>query len=457
MGCIDTDQSHGVKFLTLCTVNGRSTSRDNLFKLLRGTGFKPSDNGSNAVEHGKWFENDNNAIPEFISNRSFQRSMKGDNNGWKCKKNHYPDLWIRPEDSFVLTLNAGEITSSNDHSAGVTLRFPRITSIRAENFDCGPKPPSEVESVTDLHELFFKRQSQQQETERESQTMGIGLISKSPQSRTRFFSMGKCLSEGSSGRKKRATVQPFKVKAPRLRDTVKLVSNVLADFTFLVLDGFFRFHQDSLEAIEAKDGGWFDDAKETRSQQHVVDFICKHGGKCVISGDHETDYVVGGRANDPRVVNFQSALERASNDCQKSKKSDQYLHKMLEIGGVIKWTSIYAATTRLLRNGRETRSPLFRLRRDDYLVSSKHIDMTLLKSEDRYGLYLFEKATPIDLKRALSKIGTLEDCKTKRRKHIRKTFSYKDGCQGMMWQYQFIHGSNEELKVRFITSLMISL
>ena len=454
VGCIDTDHSHGVKFLTLCTVNGRSTSRENLFKLLRGTGFKPSDNGSNAVEHGKWFESEENAIPEFISDRSFQRSMKGDNNGWKCKKNHYPDLWIRPEDSFVLTLNAGEITSSNEHSAGVTLRFPRITNIRAKNFDCGPKPPSEVESVADLHELFFKRQAQQQETERESQTIDMNLVSDLPLRRNRFFSMGKSLKEGASVRKKRATVQPLKVKAPRIQDVVKFESNVLAGFTFLVLDGVYRFHQDSLEANEAKNGGWFDDAKGTRSQQHVVDFICKHGGKCVISGNHDTDYVVGGQVNDPRVANFQSALDRAFDDNLKNRKSDQYLQKMLQIGGVMKWTSLYAATNRLLQNGREISGPLFRLRRDDYLVSSKLVDETLFKSEDDYGLHLFEKAKPTDLKRALVKVGKLQDSETKRMKHLRNNFSYEDGCQRMTWQYQYVNGLNEELKVRCSNSLM---
>lgn len=41
-----------------------------------------------------------------------------------------PDLWINPDDSFILELNAGEIVVSDTFSAGITLRFPRITKIR---------------------------------------------------------------------------------------------------------------------------------------------------------------------------------------------------------------------------------------------------------------------------------------------------------------------------------------
>lgn len=136
VGC--REDSTDDEFLTLCTVSGGGTSQENLERLLRSTGFKVGGNSTAGVEGGddvgSWFKGDGTKLPDFISKSSYQRSMSSDKNGWKFKKDHYPDLWINPQDSFVLTINAGEIVSSVDHSAGVSLRFPRIARIRAKNF-----------------------------------------------------------------------------------------------------------------------------------------------------------------------------------------------------------------------------------------------------------------------------------------------------------------------------------
>jgi len=52
---------------------------------------------------GKWFTVENGSWPDFVSSRSFQRDVHGDNDGWKAKKQYVPDIWIKPEDSFVVT------------------------------------------------------------------------------------------------------------------------------------------------------------------------------------------------------------------------------------------------------------------------------------------------------------------------------------------------------------------
>ncbi len=152
-------QNEGIKYMTLGQCNGNVVSDSTLRKLLESTGYKLNENGE--VSYGSWFQS--STVPGFISRRSFQNSSAPSNGGWKPEKKDTPDLWIDPEDSFVLTLNAGEITDSKNFSAGmylnfdlptfrahvkyipaltlnswfsfsigVTLRFPRITSIRAE-------------------------------------------------------------------------------------------------------------------------------------------------------------------------------------------------------------------------------------------------------------------------------------------------------------------------------------
>eukprot|EP00804_Cyclotella_cryptica_P012640 CCRYP_016902-RD/>CCRYP_016902-RD protein AED:0.15 eAED:0.15 QI:2735/0.7/0.63/1/0.6/0.63/11/0/583 len=121
-------QEENVKYLTLCKV---TFTRD-IEKVMRTTGFQKAD-GDRPLQLGKWFEANDTSLPDSISEWSFQRSPRGDRDGWKPNKKDRPDLWINPEDSFVLTLNSAEIIASDSMSAGLCLRFPRITSIRAED------------------------------------------------------------------------------------------------------------------------------------------------------------------------------------------------------------------------------------------------------------------------------------------------------------------------------------
>ena len=70
--------------------------------LERCTGFKRADS-YNEIKLGKWFTVDYGSWPDFVSTRSFQRDVHGDNDGWKAKTQNLPDIWIKPEDSFVVT------------------------------------------------------------------------------------------------------------------------------------------------------------------------------------------------------------------------------------------------------------------------------------------------------------------------------------------------------------------
>ena len=101
-------------------------------KILGYTHYQEA-TGASALNTGKWFPSDESRreFPEFISSQSFTDDSETRNSeGWKPKKEDYPDLWINPEDSVILTINAGEICPSTAFPSRVTLRFPRITQVR---------------------------------------------------------------------------------------------------------------------------------------------------------------------------------------------------------------------------------------------------------------------------------------------------------------------------------------
>ena len=123
--CVDSDRSSGTKFMTCAYVSGGSVSNSSLYTLLENTGFFGNKELGHNRTFGKWFKLNHGELPDFLSQRTFQQSLEGANTGWDFKKHQYPDMWIDPKDSFVFTINAGEITSSQDFSAGVALRFPR--------------------------------------------------------------------------------------------------------------------------------------------------------------------------------------------------------------------------------------------------------------------------------------------------------------------------------------------
>ena len=114
VACLDDEETpHGTKFMTMGQLSGNSVSDDILVKLLGTTGFT-YDRGE--LSYGSWFKSD--IVPDFVSRRTFQSSSNPSFTGWKPEKKDRPDLWIAPEDSFVVTLNSGEIVGSKNFSAG---------------------------------------------------------------------------------------------------------------------------------------------------------------------------------------------------------------------------------------------------------------------------------------------------------------------------------------------------
>ena len=84
-----------------------------------------------------------------MSLKSYQKNDGGDYSGWKPPVKDRPDIWIRPEDSFICTINAGEFQTASSMQAGFTLRFPRVSAYRSDRLG-NPKPPSEAQTWMEL-------------------------------------------------------------------------------------------------------------------------------------------------------------------------------------------------------------------------------------------------------------------------------------------------------------------
>lgn len=130
MGVVDKfDQNC---FMTLNSVNAGSTTREKMEEILKYTGFKRG--GDEPMELGKWFREDDFGLPSFISKRSLQRNCTEDFDGWAFNKTkHYPDIWIDPKDSVVLTIKCAELVVSVSLSIKVINLYKKVTAVLAQN------------------------------------------------------------------------------------------------------------------------------------------------------------------------------------------------------------------------------------------------------------------------------------------------------------------------------------
>jgi hypothetical protein len=353
----DDGDEPATKYMALCKVNAGAIKRIHREMLWDMTGYSKGssisignvggngEDGNTAhttiTQLGQWFRSSSSSVlenyptnnkkdmPNFISTRSFQRSTHGDMEGWKCQKKDFPDLWIAPEHSFVLTLLAAEIVSSTAMSAGVTLRFPRVTQVRVEGID-GAKHVAQVEDVATLHKLYMERQAEttshmnHQGSHTPSSNDDMHGIHNTMHSRfldntTSAMNTEASGSRPTTGRKRKASKRdvPTLAKASRTTDSdqkrVVRQSAALKGKTFAVLEGTYRWGFGTqviskLDAQEAQEEGWWEKAQRIHSRSDLIHFIAKHSGTCDVTGNTQTDFVVGGSRDDARV----RAYERAS-------------------------------------------------------------------------------------------------------------------------------------------------
>ena len=334
----------------------KGTSRDNLEKLLDHTGYKRPTESNPSVDYGKWFSCDDKQVPSFVSLTSYQRNLDiGDDEGWSpISSKVYPDKWIAPEDSFVLTVNASEIVMSSEYSAGVSLRFPRISSIRLD------KPCEDVETLLSLHQTYASKRRCQ------SASYESNILKKSVVS-SRFLTPSQKQKSKRKGLKKNST--EFVVPA------VDTISYALKGLTFSVLEGAYNGNPIT-KYIDNSGLEYMTNLQTFECRDDVIAFIRRHSGTFVVSGNKETSFIIGDKLSDSRVKAYSKATE---NSCS-------VVHWSFVVNMVFRWIDI---TKKLkLEDGRidnrtivEGFEYLLQPQRYDYLVTSSH-DKKLLEHKE---------------------------------------------------------------------------
>ena len=262
---------------------------------------------------------------------SYQRDPDGDNAGWKPEKKDRPDIWIRPEDSFVVTINAGEFQTSSSMQAGFSLRFPRITKYRGKNSE-DPKNPEDVANWSQLYQLVTEQEENRQDE--------VSFGSQAQTQASRFLTSKQLQMSGKQKAAKNSRKQTNEVKQFHIPDAGAPLSNVLGGFLFSVQPGNYCLDNDAFAAAEAEENGWATDARAARCQKDVIQFIQSHGGTCQLAVHQGTDFLLGGKATDAPVSNLRTLM--ANTDPSGTTKKDADARRLLEMGGILKWTFVYS-------------------------------------------------------------------------------------------------------------------
>lgn len=329
-----------------------------------------------------------------------------------------PDLWIHPNDSAVVTLNAGEIVVSDSFSAGITLRFPRITKVR---YDADSKDPSNIESEESLREKYWEVQKSRSNASVESTAITVGSpdrnhISAQP---CRFLTEQQ-YQESLRHRKStsRRTKQQKFVVVPQ----ADIISTVLNGISFSVLGGTgYSLVEGTIEYDEATEQGWISAANEFYDDKSVIQFIKKYGGKYKISVDHDCKFVLGGNINDSKVVTYIRAIEHARLQSatfshKATSKKGQELANIASSEGVLRWTFVVSLVYRWLQTNHTTTESILTTDPDfmkpsvlDYLIRPKplaHNDGTEVMPKIDPSLYQTDLSSISKMRRAMELLST---------------------------------------------------
>lgn len=239
-------------------------------------------------------------------------------------------MWIRPEESVILELNAGEIVESEMFSAGLSLRFPRITRVRYDKNSC------EIESEATLWETFNQVEESRRDASRYGSIQMQSPVVTDIGTGCRFLTENQyALSKKS--KPKKALRQFVGVPIP---SATKETSCALRGIVFAVIGsrGFYMT-VDEMPAIVC------DEAHHVKNVDAVKRFIQMHGGTCLVDANPSCDFVLGGCLDDPKVVKFIKAIENARSALQNQNKSKslsyQRQEKMASFPGVLQWIFVF--------------------------------------------------------------------------------------------------------------------
>ncbi|KAL7541228.1 hypothetical protein ACHAXR_012211 [Thalassiosira sp. AJA248-18] len=407
VGCLTSEYQHGglgCKYMAVTKVTFNKTPE----KILQDyTGFQRADEHGE-LQLGKWFQSDD--VPDFFSSMSYQRDENGDDGGWKPDKKDRPDIWIKPEDSFVVTINAGEFQTSSSFQAGFSLRFPRISRYRGKGSE-DPKNPDQVASWGELNTIFDEQEANRQEE--------VSFGSQTQRQTSRFLT-AKQLQMTAKQKPKKSRKQTTEVKQFHIPDAGTPLSKVLDGFIFSVQPGIYCLENDAFALAEAEENGWATEAKSVKSRDDVMQFIHSHGGKCQLTVHQGTDFLLGGSVTDAKVSNLIKLM--AETDVISTTKKDAEARRLIEMGGILKWSFVYAIVSKFLRQLDDDASgyeksiktdwpSLAHPRHSDFLAMSDAAETALEATEDKYGLRIHEISSSLDFSRALENMARRKSSK----------------------------------------------
>ena len=406
-------------------VNG-NVKREEIQKIKEITKFQKSQDGSE-FSTGHWFQLEGSkTMPNFISSKSLQYVQDGakeTQDGWKivrcqwrASKKAYPDLWIHPKNSVKLTLRGAELIKTNEYAAGITLRFPRIVKLR---IDADDKPLEDLYTEKDLLKDYIEAiQKRNAVDQSQGKSVFHGISSSNSVFKTpRRFSTAAEYEKQKKAKRRRARKRKFG-DAVVYEDPEEIKSASLKGITITVLEGAYRLDKDSLEAQEAKDQGWYDEALSIQSAQEVVKFAKSHGASFRTSANGDEDFIVGGRKTDAKVVVTMQGIEnaRANRVVDKTKlsKAQQRINQMATQVGILKWTFLYSIVHRWLKSQANSSVDVneVSMKSDgSYLLDPKADDyLTYTATEEVSSINLFDPdmadtITITDMRRALQGSG----------------------------------------------------
>jgi hypothetical protein len=195
-----------------------------------------------------------------------------------------------------------------------------------------PKNPDDVADWSQLHTLFIE-----QEQSRQDELLDIGS---QQQQTSRFLTAKQLLLSDKQKSAKRKRKQTNEVKRFHIPEAGASITNALKGFSFCVLPGNYCLENDAFAAAQAKEKCWAKDATLVTRREDVILFIQSHGGTCQLAVHKGTDFILGGAVTDASVSNLRTLMENTDKNGASKKEADA--RRLLELGGVIKWSFVYS-------------------------------------------------------------------------------------------------------------------
>jgi DNA ligase-4 len=195
---------------------------------------------------------------------------------WKIGKNDdVPHFWFPPEKSVVFSVQCAEVTETDQFESQLTLRFPRVQTIRYDKAWC------DVATMREMREMKKKGLVRKKVPAGEA---GVGLQDGTGKKRRKIGGRGK---------------QQVGISADHLlvdRSKVKVESSILEGEEIHVLNPAQRFYQVSDELKQAFPNSKY--AKVTWTKQNVDSMILRLGGKITCNHTADTRYTLSAFGRD---------------------------------------------------------------------------------------------------------------------------------------------------------------